>query len=475
MIPSKLDLSQKIQFSALLFCLFALLCYGKFNPFFYPTAMGDDLANFLAFNHGDFASSFHQALGGIYAARYRPGFQLVWWGLQSTFGPNMKVFEYVNIGLTAASAVVFFWMTMSLSRSLVVSFGLAAAFVLSRFQLFQVISATGLLESLALIFFMASLLCVLQCRITKWSAPYSWGAVIASALAVYTHERYFLVPIVYAMALFFFGSAEAKTGSRDRLALAFLAIPISNVLIKKLAFHSDFFVGTGSAQGFHFSFEHLVQQLGFSISSIFGFNQGWPWFFGEKYSVLPKGYLILAALLPVAFVISLASLLRDKEREKARIFVLFLLLGGALLLPAVATFPMQPRWLVAPLALVLLWLALVLSSRAMVPLAISLLIVGFGYTRTFDPIVWVNYAKAVDGIRNAYDRGDLPKEGPIIFAVDEDLCQWPMAKGGLFELYGHGKRDVSCVNTLDNAKRLHLNAPVFYPTAAGYRSTRSGD
>ena len=91
--------------------------------------MGDDIGNFLAHYHHQFAATLWQALTGEYAARYRPVFQVAWWAMMSVFGHDMKAFELANVAINGACGVVFFWMAYQLSGKIaVVSLALSVAF-----------------------------------------------------------------------------------------------------------------------------------------------------------------------------------------------------------------------------------------------------------------------------------------------------------------------------------------------------------
>jgi len=456
-----------------LFLVLCLLIHGRFDPWFTNVATGDDLGNFIAFYHHEFAGSLWQSLTGEYANHYRPFFQAAWWAMASLFGHDMKSFEVANIIINAVSGVFFFVTAFHVSRrDTGISLVITAAFVLSRFMLYQIITATGLMESLGLLFFIVSFWSALKAEdgYEQRPARYRWISALAIMAAVYTHERYVLIPAVYAIAQFVLPRARREKRGRLLLVAFLIAIPVSNFVINVFIFKSGFFVGPGGAP---FNIGGSLQQIYEAITSIFGFNKGAPTFFGGSIWMLPRIFILFAAALPLCYLASLISLGlsegRDSKSGRWASFAFFSAIFWALLLPPVSTFPLQPQWLVEPFALFLLWLATISPKAVAGTAAIASIVLGIGYTRIFDGIGWVAESRQTQQFTKAFIHGDLSGIGTLNIVARPDFCGWPLQQGRIFELYDHQARPLHCIADIAAAGQEPINprSPIFYADASG--------
>ncbi len=345
----------------LIFWMIAVSHFDKWTSFLW---MGDDLIIHHWFQAGAFASTLWQAIGEQPIEKYRPVFSLYLFLSMSAFGNDISLYTLTNAFIHALNSLLFFHIAFLVSKKrLAVALLSALAFCWSRFALVQVGVAMGAGEAISLFFFLLSLLAFLQSMIAPRSAAkWLWLAVIASLLSVYTYERYILVPLLYAAAVWAVRDFRLM-GYRTLAAISgsFLAIVLSNILLKTLVLHMAFLVGAGSSH-IGIDVHRTVTWLVEGLITIFGFNYGPEYLNAVKITTLPIYYMFVAASLPLGVLLTAAAALSRREgraaiRQEWRYPVLFVLLAGAVLVPPILTIRLEPRWLLAPFAMLLLCLS----------------------------------------------------------------------------------------------------------------------
>lgn len=470
--------ASKVMAAAIVLVLVCLFVYYRFDPWFSPTVMGDDLSNMLASLHGEFASSLPQSLMESYAARYRPVFQVAWWALVSVFGPiDNKPFEIANVLLTGTGVWVFSLLAYRASgRNAGVALAVALALAWSRMLIYQVITTTGLLESLGFLFFATSYYFV-DALEKRTNSRQIVIAVAATYLMIYAHERYIGLAVVYALMAFWV-LRPAGIVTRSLTAVAFLSAGVTNFLLKTFVTQSGFFIGTGGTGTMKFDPGVTMMQTVTALESLFGFNNGVPGFFGEQYSTVPTPILVIAAILPVCALASVPLYFLQKQAGEAKHYVLISTVAvcGALLLPAVVTVPVQPRWLIEPFAVVLIWLARTRLNSLVFAFVIASVAVDMRYTKSFDDLVWVSGPRASHAVRQYFIDGALGAAGPLNLVAHPNTCDWGLQNGGIFELYAGKRREVNCIYPMKAVATFAKEGAIFYPTQLGaYRELDSGE
>lgn len=453
--------SRNAGFIAGVFLIFLSLLYVRFGFWLPQVWYGDDLRDFYASVDGQFVHSWASAFTTTFASKWRPIFSLFMWLEYSNFKTYIGYYQFVNLVIGAASVSIFFFLAEMLSGSRFVASGLSLLMVWSRFATYQMTQVNGPIESLPLLFTLVAVYCValaeLGERLTQdderkrvWLIG---AAILFLGLAAYTHERYLVALPV--MALYLWAAGGLKLADRIGGTLCIIFLIAFNVIAKVFVLKIEFFLGTGG-QNIGFNIGVLLQNVLEALSSAVWFNYGPQYLVGVTTLSLPLIFVILAGACAAAIACLAVFGLVGAVIERANwVFPVFVMaLAGALLVPAIALFRFEQRWLFTTFVLGLLFLAWcarhnisqVLIRLLLVILVCSALVVenrlAFAAERLFfltgSMRVAEDARKLVDGTT-----------GPIVIeGVDASVCGWVLSGGLFFRMYQGAKRDLYCVNSV---------------------------
>jgi hypothetical protein len=403
--------------------------------------------------------------------KFRPvasGFVLL---LFNMFGADTINYLVGNILLLGLSAILVFAISRRLGGSGMVSLAIALAVATSRFATYAATQVIGPLEGLALPLLLGSLYSTIrasECRASAWQ--WCWIAIGLTFLLIHTHERYVVVGAWLFLAFLLLPNVRSLPRSQLFVLLgACVLLPIIYITYKWIALDSSFLIGTGGTHvAFKFSqmFSHFLQ----AFFSILGFNNGPEYLIGVRLSSLPWFPVWLLALsLALSWFVLVCTGIREAIRVKMSepaqhplIWpLLFLILGGFVLFPAILTIRMEQRWIFATFILVMLLLPVSLSklytnrrfltTSLMVGMVCCSIALDTVIMKHFDQLYFsyaAHFAELVK--RDIVDKG-VEKSSPVVFFIGAEQCSWTIGNGGFFRVYEGSQRDVKCFNSVDDS------------------------
>ncbi|MFM0568783.1 hypothetical protein PQQ88_10700 [Paraburkholderia caledonica] len=461
--------------------------YWRFSPWLPKVFYGDDLYNIVAtLKDHVFVGTWQSALTSEFYEKYRPVFHLAWFALAQIFHTDLRGFLAFDFFLQLASAVVFFSIAMQLShRNRVVSLVLAFTFATSRFALYQATQATGMVEALALLFFLLAVTVLLKSLTQPERGGLQWVIVGLYFLCIHSHERYIAVAPWLATAMAMTGFRRSG-GFVNRFggAIAILAIPLLNILIKTTLLHSAFFVGTGATH-LDINIARIVDLSEQAVFSVFGFNYGPQHLVGhsivfgdnEPGDELSRAIATIATVA-VAVAVLWSVVVGRKQHAPRQSYLLFAIALVVLLLaPPVLTIRVEQRWMYAPFAVllaILAWSTRLDGRKVWVPVIASLvacasLLAVDTRLSAFFPRIYLSYAATASEIakRDLVDAHAAPVGGDLLLQISADNCRWTFIEGRFFELYDGKPRNLTCYTDskeLPALRQQHPSARAFIYT-----------
>ncbi|MGT2471962.1 hypothetical protein [Paraburkholderia terrae] len=467
--------------------ILAAAIYWRVSPWLPKVFYGDDLYNIQAtLKDHVFVGTWQSALTSEFYEKYRPVFHLTWFALAHIFHTDLRGFLAFDFFLQLANAVVFFSIAMQLSNSnKVVSLFLALAFATSRFALYQATQATGIVEALALLFFLLAVTVLLKSVAQPERGVLQWAIVGLYLLCVHSHERYIAIAPWLSAAMVIAGfRRNGGFMSRFGGGIAILAIPLLNVLIKTSLLHSAFLVGTGATH-LDINVARIVDLSEQAIFSVFGFNYGPQHLVGhsiifgdnEPGDALSRALATIATVSIVTAVVWSVVVGRKQHAAQQSYLLFALALFAFLLAPPVLTIRVEQRWMYAPFAVLLAalaWSTRFSGRKAWVPVLASLmasasLLVLDTRLSEFFPRIYLSYSATVSDIakRDIVDAHAAPIGDDLLLQISPDNCKWTFIEGRFFELYEGKRRELICFmdsNELPALRQQHPSARAFIYT-----------
>jgi hypothetical protein len=452
-------------------CMLGILLCALSWLFLLPrdaTFFADDLQNKVSWERGEFSSNLHQVFLGSTAEKWRPTYNAMFYVFNRFVGLNYKDLIYEVLLIHCINGALFCYLAFLLSRSKNTAFLLTVLFMISRFALYQTLQATGLVESLPLVFFLVMLIFLYRAFSDSRSA-HVYCALFAFLFTIHAHERYVAVVPFLLAALWMLPKSGYSVSAKIAFSSIAMAILGFNVAVKKLVLGIRFFVGTG---GVVMSPEpHQV--FGFlksGLMSIVGWNEGEPYLAGISFRQVGWPGYAVGTLWLVALAVVLVAVLgmiwsaqtapNDCPNTPGKWFVLWALLLGSLTLAASSTFRQEQRWLYAPYAVLLLAIAAVYPNIRIGWqrfLCIALIFVaGFSTDVVYRPYLknvffmgWLNVSATVNkNIIKRYGKNLIGKH-IVIVGDDIGICLG-LGKGDFFQLfYPRGDVTFSCGQLLE--------------------------
>lgn len=459
--------------ASILVAIFATIVTWRYRPWMPSVFFGDDLANYVSFLDGNFASTPFQALTDVYSQKYRPVFALAIGGLFKLFGQQISLYLAANVLIHALSALLIFAIAFKLSRgNILVSFMSATLAATSRFALYQVTQVTGLLEGMGLLIFLAMIYCLIQFVQGDESAQarslfHLHCSICFELLLVHTHERYIVVVPWIAILLLLTRNFNLLSTAHRKLAIFFAIIPvIITTLYKKIVLHSAFFIGTGGTP-IQIDYNGAKHRLIEGILSLFGFNYGPEYLVGRSIASNPNTFgWQMALLFTVGWITILVlagrCMWRGTQNCKVQLSLLFpfmlCILIVLLLLPPVMTIRMEQRWLLQPFLILLMiaaWSAGTINSRTkqlgalvFTTLAIAAFFADSYITKSFSNIFFVYSSNIASVIKRDVIESTPSSKESLIFVAGNDVCDWVLIHGEFFRIYGGHKRAIKCIESI---------------------------
>ncbi len=315
----------------------------------------------LAIDSGYIYSNFHQIFFDSPFGKYRPVLGIVFYAAHRAFGTDFQAYVILNVTIQIANTIIFYFISYFLTKSKLFSASGAVLYLCARYSYMQIWLVTGLVEGLAMLIFLLSVLTVVV-GVQRRSAGMLWLSAILWAACIFTHERYFVLLLPILVGYFCFYTTVKSLRSRISLIpVVVVGMFLLNVAMKEFFLKSGFLVDTGGAM-INFGIAQKAEFLLSALANTFGINFGPRYLSGQNYSDSPVWVqsisFALAALTAFLIAVPIFRIRRaPADERRAFLFVSlgFFLAFASLLLSASISFRQEFRWIYAPYVIVSLW------------------------------------------------------------------------------------------------------------------------
>lgn len=460
--PARWRLSRERALVVAMLLALAIITPLWFRGWAFHTWMGDDLYLWAYFqSHPSFHDLFLTASGG----KYRPVTTALQWLFFQAFSADFSAWTYANAVLEFLAAGLVLFLIRSVAKGdLWIAFVGSVVYLTSRFSYYGVLQAMGSMEALGMILFLVLLIVAVAYarRSEFWCGTALAGIFLALSL---THERYLAVfPFLVALALLM--------GRRTWMAKAvhialFCAPPLINVVLKQFLFTTSVLMGTGG-QAIGLDPRAVVGYMVKGAFNLVWVNWGPDYLSGITMSgtgtALRAVVAMTVAIVVACVVCTVVRVIRQCDRAQRRlelkVFILWLLLTGSLLVVASITIRQEYRWLYAPWTASLVYFAYLYARlpwrkvvRNVVLALLILAILGADvYYRAHEANVFFFYGERIaDSARAAtlgvYGEAMLDK---TIYLEKSDEVDWIVGHDLLLSPYlGLGYRKVVWLDSFD--------------------------
>jgi hypothetical protein len=276
--------------------------------------------------------------------RFRPVPDILQFLAFQAFTNSYFYWVLLNLLILATTGALLSLLIFKINNSVKLAILGGALLVTSRFVLYQVTQANGLMEGAALLLFVGLLYVVLS----DWKIDRRRTAYLAPGLfflLVMTHER-FQGLAVALMVWILFNSSLGKP--RKYILLAGFISPLLVLSAFKLWWSIPLAVGTGSATELGLSWSAVPLFVVTVIINALGINFGPNYLFGltietQDFRQSLASYL-LAGMTAVSIVKLVGLSRRIYPRHEGRLLISALFVAG-LVAPIVSTIRVEPRWI----------------------------------------------------------------------------------------------------------------------------------
>lgn len=451
--------------------------FFRFHQWIPQGFWGDDLMSLQAFYNENFSSSLFQSLFSSFFEKYRPVYQVFNWLLFSLFGKNINYYMGVNFLIQIISGSIFYYTVIKLSNfNFIVSTLLTLLFVSSKFALFQMTLVIGTVESLSLLFFQLSILCfVLSLENDKF---FFWNilTIINVGLCIYTHERYIVIALWFAMIIWFLPRIYISFKDKLLLMIGYAVLIASNILIKKYCLGLPFFVGTG---GTHIAFDlsSMVEHVKEFYLSLVGFNYGPLYLLGASI-ILPTSfteynqnllYFILASCFFITTMLVIFLNIFNSQNRTKNVYVLIFicLLIAMLSAPPVVTIRVEGRWIYSAYMILLYMIAWASGlnkwqskNNILVGVIFTMMLFCDGYVASSFGSIYLTGWNRISGVvkNEILPIYALSQQPNLVLEIEDESFRNTLITNGFFQFYTGYKKEIIYVkndNELFNIKKLH--------------------
>lgn len=235
---------------------------------------GDDYLLYEAHNTTwGYSSSFWSSFYQVGSGKFRPLFTPVISLLLSWNGNSYSEFHRDALLLLFICSVIFAILCYQLTRNYLVFVFSPLIIISSRFIWYNQSQIHGIMELLALMWFLIAL--VLMFRWTSTRKPvFLITASLAFTFSSFTHERYLLAPIAIWSFLLFCAARKKLPKIKISGTLVLLIGPVLNWFLKVKVLGINFLAGGGEAQFVESSGLWIIHHAGMGILGVLGFSNG---------------------------------------------------------------------------------------------------------------------------------------------------------------------------------------------------------
>ncbi len=304
--------------------------------------------------------SFIEYVFPLHSIRFRPVYWFVAWVQLGIIGNNITWIVPMNIIIAALIAYYIYHVAVKLSGSNIVSVFLGLIFLSSRFAYYNISQLLGLMEAMCIVFVIA-ILSNLYSYIEEGKNSFYYKALLYYLLICFTHERFMvLIPVLI------FARIVGK--SKEKLPYLYtLLVFIFIQAVRAFTIGTILPAGTGNTEVVDkFTIKSFISFLMSSIGYMFGINagpehlNGIPW---GSFPTFAKVFvyigIFIAIIIFIYYIISLGFIKKHKNLFYKSIMtsIIFILMIGGSLISGSVTIRVEMRWIYAPYALMLLFIA----------------------------------------------------------------------------------------------------------------------
>lgn len=465
----------------LLFFTYLVGIQIRFSPYNFETLTGDDIILLGWSNQSNgYMSTFWSSITDHTLGKWRPVPQVILSPLLDFFGGDFWKYQFVNEALLAVCGLLLALLVTNLTGGKFLLGASAGSFlILARFNLYHVLQVLGLMESVAIAFMLALLVCLEKFARTK-SVSFLYLSNVFFLLIIHTHERFFFLLPLVLFCSFIFSSGLAPVKRCFMIALPIIS-SLGNYVVKTQIFNMTFLTGGGGTE-INSSTTDVPIFTWRALLNVFGYNTGPDYLSGRNAHLLGRSaiYVALIWAIPLTVLILLAATkhLRVAGFKNAltnsAIAVLLLL---PLLLSASITFRQEYRWLLAPyIGLIIIGHAavgvLAMSKRCQMVLSAILIAtgctVGVYYSRYAESTYFFSTQSLGDSVNDrifVQYRDQISTTTFVIVNYDSPVFNW--AVGDLFHYSEYSPetnfdiRTVPSFDQIENLMNLRENTVVF--------------
>ena len=418
------------------------------------TAYGDDLLIFKY--HASFKHWYEYFSMSLVELKYRPVNGIVVNSVISIFQKHLLRYYILNVAVQSVNVCLLAVILNMFLRSVLLSVSVGLLYGISRFCYFNInqLLNGGVLEGLAMTFFLLFLLTILKVLIDTYTddkrryKALLWSIFFAN-MCMYTHERY-MVLFPFLLLITAFAPAMKTLNGKLRLSACVLIVfsVALNLGIKRLVFSLPYFVGT-SMTVFSFSFPSAIGFTKDALLNMLQINTGPDYLVGSTFESAPV-YLKTAAILCCgislivlgAYVVNAIRSNISKQGNKneskghLEVFILLAILAAFCLAPAVITIRLEQRWLQASFSIFIVMLAIafvkVPMNRRMKIISTACLVLLYVFTE---------YSYISSGVMNTYMKGAEKTAGYFEDAIKNDVIKRNTRKLFIWEQHNDANND----------------------------------
>lgn len=242
----------------------------------------------------------------------------------------------------------------------------AIMFIASRFAYYNISELLGIMEGMGIALAIIMLM-LLYLFLEDEKNSYYYGALVMYTLLIWTHERYFVLFLLFPLVLYF--QKDLTWLNRSKKMMLPIAVLISFWIIRMILFGSRMIDGTGGTSvSDTFSMKTAITFCFSQVGYILGFNCGPQYLNGIEFDEVPKEInvlLIFNLLIVLSVCVSYIRLLiknkafRSKNLKKVVLFVVFI---GLCIICSSITIRVEMRWIYVSYAAYLILLFYMLYS-----------------------------------------------------------------------------------------------------------------